>query len=308
MRCRGKVLLTLLMLGFAFTSLVPVANTQPLHMISPSPGIYVHLGLQEAMNVENSAEIANIGFIVGDESVMVIDPGANPRQGKRLLDAVRLVTDLPISYVVLTHFHPDHVFGAKSFSQTGEFVAHRRYPAAMAQRANFYRQNFSYLNVGDEGDLVVPELLVSESLSVDLGNRPIKLIAFPTAHTDNDLAVLDSRTDTLWASDLLFVDRVPSLDGSALGWLAAIEGILADEGVQRIIPGHGKPGTTEEVVPAQRQYLKKLISETRTAVRQNVGLADATTSVAHDEKSNWLLFDAQHKGNVTKAYTELEWE
>lgn len=292
----------------ALTPLHSIADTHELSLVSPAPGVYVHLGLQEVMSEANAGEIANIGFIVGDQSVMVIDPGGNPQQGQRLFAAIKQVTDLPVSHIVLTHFHPDHVFGGKSFSKSGQFVAHRRYPLAMTQRAEFYAERFRHLNVGGKGGLVDPDILVSDTLSVDLGNRLLTLTAYETAHTDHDLTILDSRTGTLWASDLLFTRRIPSLDGSVLGWFNVTQSLLADERIKLVIPGHGAPSEPTEAFSAQLNYLDQLIQQTREAVKHNVGLAQATETIAMDERGKWLLFDERHSGNVTKAYTELEWE
>jgi len=144
-------------------------------------------------------------------------------------------------------------------------------------------------------------------LQIDLGGRTLLLRAHETAHTDHDLSVFDSSTRTLWASDLIFAQRIPSLDGSLTGWLKGMDD-LAALGAELVIPGHGMPGTWSTVVPPQRRYLALLLQETRLFIAQKKRLADAIESVAVSEREHWRLFDDHHPGNVTKAFTELEWE
>jgi len=283
-----------------------------LPTVEVAPGIFVHEGLQQNASPENGDEIANTGFIVGDDAVMVVDPGGSATEGRRLRAAVRARTALPIRYVVLTHVHPDHIFGAAAFAADGPAViGHERLPGALAQRGAFYERTLRR-DIGDaaaKGSVVVePTLLVHEKLDLDLGNRPITIRAHGPAHTDNDLSLADARTGTLWLSDLLFVDRIPVLDGSVVGWLKELAS-LREVRAARAIPGHGPvsvpwpAGSDDEL-----RYLTELADETRAAIRSNVGIAEAPDHVCEEERGRWLLFDDYNPRNVTAAYKELEWE
>jgi len=106
-------------------------SAAPLAMAEIAPGIYVHAGVVEQANPGNDDAIANIGFIIGDDAVMVIDPGGSKIEGEALHAAIRAVTSRPIRYVVLTHVHPDHIFGAVAFrADHPEFIGHERLPGA----------------------------------------------------------------------------------------------------------------------------------------------------------------------------------
>lgn len=285
---------------------VAVAD-EDFNLTSPAPGIYLHTGRHEDSDAENGGDIANIGFIVGERSVMVIDAGGSPRLARHLRQALKDTTDLPISHTVLTHIHPDHILGSQVFADTGELIAHRRYPAALAQRGQFYLDRFSYLFDEDEKQLPSPTTLVEDELYLDLGNRPVIVRAHATAHTDHDLSILDLKTRTLWASDLVFAERIPSLDGSLIGWHKASKALLMEE-ISLIIPGHGNPAPAGTILLPQLRYLTKLLDEVRAEIAENTRLTHAVETVAIDEKSQWFLFDLYHAGNITKAYTELEWE
>ena len=119
----------------------------PLHAEGPgalevrevAPGIFLHPGLQEDMTAQNFAGIANIGFVVGEKCVAIIDSGGTKLLGEALRQAVKRRTDKPICYVINSHVHPDHIFGNAAFKDGKPvFVGHHKLPAAMAARGQVY--------------------------------------------------------------------------------------------------------------------------------------------------------------------------
>lgn len=279
-----------------------------LEFYQAAPGLYLHLGKHEPMSVDNLGDIANIGFIVGSESIAVIDPGGSPQVGRAMRRAIREVTELPISHVILTHIHPDHIFGGSAFTDVAHVVAHRKYAGALAQRGEFYRNSFrAFFSDPNIPVSLQPSLPVADTLTIDLGARLLQIRAHKTAHTDNDLSVFDDATRTLWASDLIFAQRVPSLDGSLPGWIQVMEE-LAHLEPELVIPGHGQPDSWAVTAQPQLDYLGNILRETRQFIAQNKKLSLAVESIAATEGRHWQLFDDHHPGNITKAYTELEWE
>lgn len=287
------------------------AEIAPLTMTEIAPGDFVHGGVQEDASPTNDDEIANIGFILGDKEVAVIDPGGSYDEGRALRAAIRARTDLPIRYVIMTHVHPDHIFGAAAFRDDHpRFVGHVKLPGALTQRGEYYlRRLREALGERAKGsEIIAPTLLVSSRLGLDLGGRRIEVWAHGPAHTDSDLTIFDAKTRTFWLADLLFVDRVPVVDGSLLGWLkelAAVTAVPAD----RAVPGHGPISVPwpAAAVPEQR-YLETLARETRAAIKAGIGIADAAQHVGQSEREHWLLFDDYNARNVTASYKELEWE
>lgn len=276
-----------------------------------APGEFVHYGRLEERSRTNLGDQANVGFIVGERCVAVVDTGGSAHVGRRLRDALRQRTTLPVCYVVLTHVHPDHIFGAAAFQQDRPvFVGHRNLPRAMEQRGGFYlktlRRDLAELAEGSA--IIAPALLVEDETRLELGGRVIVVQAWPVAHTDNDLTVLDERTQTLWASDLLFVQHTPVLDGSIVGFLSVLDRLQALPAA-RVVPGHGRPDLPwPQVMEPERHYLRAVLEETRAALRARKTIQDAVDTVGISEQANWVDFESFHRRNVTAAFAELEWE
>lgn len=286
------------------------ASAAPPPMTEIAPGMYFRRGIDADAASGNADAIANTGFIVGREAVAVIDPGGSLRDGEDLRDAVRAATKLPIRFVVLSHVHPDHVFGAGAFAPDKPvFVGHAKLPQALAERGEYYRTRLDeILGPGRAGPVIPPDRLVSGRASLDLGGRVLSLHAHGPAHTDTDLSLLDEQTGTLLPTDLLFVRRVPSLDGDLKGWLKELQA-LKEMNPRRAVPGHGPldadwPGAAADL----ERYLTILLRETRAAVAKGMPIDEAVNTVAASERDRWVLFDDYNKRNVTVAYAELEWE
>ncbi|MEA3108313.1 MAG: hypothetical protein QOI88_2918 [Gammaproteobacteria bacterium] len=275
-----------------------------------APGIHIRRGIDEDASAANGDAIANIGFIVGRSAVAVIDPGGSLNDGQRLRARIRQMTQLPIRFVVLSHVHPDHIFGAGAFEQDRpEFIGHARLPNALEQRGEYYRRGLeSVLGKGKAGPVVIPTRLIVDRGQLDLGDRILLLTAHPVAHSDCDLSVFDPSSATLLAADLLFVERVPALDGRLKGWQSVLTS-LKTVAASRAVPGHG-PVSVNWPSGAQDldRYLDVLLRETRAAVKAGMEISDAVASVGLSERGKWKLFDDYQGHNVTQAFKEVEWE
>ncbi|MGE3292663.1 MAG: quinoprotein relay system zinc metallohydrolase 2 [Geminicoccaceae bacterium] len=294
-----------------FGAAAGAAGPAPLTVTEIVPGVFVHQGPYEEFSPANGGGIANLGFVVGERSVAVIDSGGSLHQGEALLAAVRARTPLPVSHVILTHAHPDHTFGTAAF--TGEGVAvvgHARLAAALAQNGPIYLANLRQ-SVGPAmggTEIVPPTEAVSDTATIDLGRRVLELRAWPLAHTDSDLTVLDRRTGTLFAGDLLFMERIPVVDGSLLGWLRVM-GELTALPATRVVPGHGPPSAPwPEAARPQHDYLVYLRDRVREALAGNRTLEQAVVAIPPPPGAEWLLAADNHARNVTASFTELEWE
>ena len=286
----------------------PVDETFSLTEVAE--GIFVHYGLHVGFDHEHHDDIANIGFIIGETCVAVIDTGGSVGVAEKLKHAIQNITDTPICYVINTHVHFDHVLGNPVFDdEQTQFIGHLYLAEVLESNREFFIEEFganlgSYVN---DNPIVVPDIGVEDTLEINLGERVLELRAVADAHSNTDLIILDKQTDTLWSGDLLFVTRIPALDGSIRGWIKVLES-LRDEPFARVIPGHGELVEWPSGSDAELAYLKLLQDSVRAGIEAGDFMEDVVTEVGKEEKLQWLLHEQHHKRNVTKTFTELEWE
>jgi quinoprotein relay system zinc metallohydrolase 2 len=295
----------------ASAALLATAGAAPdFPMQEVASGVFVRRGEDADASAENADAIANIGFVIGREAVAVIDPGGSGADGARLRAAIRARTERPIRHVIETHIHLDHIFGASAFAADHpEVIGHARLPAALAARQEFYRRNLVDL-LGPEaaGEALAPTTLVADRQVIDLGGRILEITAHDPAHTDTDLTLFDAATGTLWAADLLFVGRIPVLDGSLTGWQAALAA-LKPRAAARAVPGHGPVSVPWPAAAAdEERYLATLAREVRALIIKGVDIDAASRLAMQGERDKWRLFDDYNGRNVIEAYKELEWE
>lgn len=289
----------------------PTEALPHLDLTAVSPGLLVHLGRPEPISRANGGDIANLGVVIG-ETVAVIDPGGSRAIGEALYVAIRRMTDKPIAHVILTHMHPDHIFGAEVFAEAGaEIIAHRNLASGVERRAAVWaesipRQAGALAMLGTRA--VPPDHTVAKPEEIDLGGATLLLRPEATAHTDNDLTAYHLESGTLFAGDLVFAGLTPSLDGSLTGWLDWMNHAPAPL-PQRVIPGHGPVSATWDTATAPvRAYLTALADQTRAAIRSGESMSEAAAHVGIDERDGWQGFDEINARNAIAAFKELEWE
>jgi quinoprotein relay system zinc metallohydrolase 2 len=307
----SKFIFTLILFVFSFT---PSFADDSYTVTKVIDGIFYHQGVNEDANEDNIGAIANVGFIVGSRCVAVVDSGGSYREGIYLRREIRKHTVLPICYVINTHVHPDHLLGNAAFKDDNPtFIGNEKLPAAIAARKDFYITTFKEIlgNAFTGSEFIIPTTLVHQGQpkKLDLGGRILTLKAYPTSHTDNDLTVLDNQTKTLWTGDLLFINRIPALDGSINGWLNSMHELNKMD-LDFVIPGHGPAihDNWQQALAKQIQYFSTLRKGVRHIINDMGTIDQATKKVGLNEKNKWLLFDNYHRRNITAAFTELEWE
>lgn len=295
-------------------SCVPTDDLPALETREIAPGLHLHEGATGQLSPENAGRIVNLSFVIGD-TVAVIDAGTSRAEAEALYAAIRRVTDKPISHLILTHMHPDHVLGAEVFAEAGaSIVADAGLPEALARRAPTWMRTIpEQIGAGNFAGTRVAAIdsTVTGSRQIRLGARVLELTSIAPAHTGNDLIVRDLGSNTLFAGDLLFAGLTPSIDASLSGWLDWLAQ-PPDPVPALIVPGHGPARDDWDAASAPtRDYLSALREATRNALDQGLAMSQAIpaiTAAMQPLAAGWTDFQPVTARNAAAAYAELEWE
>ena len=288
------------------------ANTlvhAPLPSRLLAPGVYAVMG-----DVGRGSEgRPNAGFIVTSEGVVVIDALASPMDGQRLLDAIRKVTPQPIKWLVLTHHHPDHHFGAIVFRKAGvQVIAHpdRRTLALDggedALIADWVRvvgldamRGFEFADT--------PDRPVTGSDTLSLGGHTIVVTHPGAGHTAGDLMIWLPREGVLFAGDLLIEDGVTMMvDGSSRELLKGLDAIDALH-PKIVVPGHGAiPKVPSDLVALTRRYVTGLQGDMRAAVEKGIPMNRAMSTLPPADETRPVSLASRRRRNAVRVYVEEE--
>lgn len=244
---------------------------------------------------------------------MVIDALASPQQGRQLLQSIRRVTRKPITWLVLTHHHPDHHFGAVVFRKLGvKIVAHpdRRMLASEAGEdalmADWVRvvgldamRGFEFADT--------PDLPVTRRYTLTMGDRTLVISHPAAAHSAGDLTVWLPQERVLFAGDLLVEDGVTMVvDGNSRELLKALT-IIDSLHPLIVVPGHGGiPARASELVARTRSYITSLQTEMRSALERGVSMGRALRSLPPADQTRPVSLNSRRRRNALRVYLEEE--
>ena len=255
----------------------------------------------------------NAGFIVTREGVVVIDALASPREGEALLRTIRGVTRQPVRWLVLTHHHPDHTFGAIVFKRAGARIIAHPDTRTLASEGGQDALIADWVRVMGLDAMrgfefaEVPDRPVTGTDTLQLGGRTIIITHPGAAHTPGDLMVWMPRERVLFAGDLLIEDGVTMVvDGSARALERALE--IIDSLAPRIaVPGHGAiPRQPAELVASTRAYITGLASDMRAAVEKGVPMRRALAMLPPSDSARPVSLDSRRRRNAARVYVEEE--
>ena len=258
---------------------------------------------------------ANAGFIVTREGVVVVDAEASPAAGETLLRTVRSVTSRPIRWLVLTHHHPDHHFGAIVFRKAGARVIAHPDTRTLASEGGPDEEVINWIRVVGLDAMRgfefadTPDRPVTASDTLRLGGRTIVVFSPGPGHTPGDLMVWLPAERVLFAGDILIEDGVTMMvDGSApalLGALARIDSLAP----RVVVPGHGAiPAVPAELVQRTRNYVTQLRTEMRAAVERGVPMQRALSALPPPDENRPVSLNSRLRRNAARVYVEEEKE
>ena len=287
---RSGALLSLLPGVLALQALAADAEVKA---VSVAQDVWFVQGESALGSSANRNFISNAAFVVTPEGVVVIDALGSPALAQELIAQIRRVTPLPIRYVVVTHFHADHIYGLQVFKAAGaRIVAHaagREYLLSDSARLRLEasRQEMAPWIDGNTRLVEADQWFDGGESVLDLGGRKFHIRHVGPAHTPEDLVVFDPQSGVLFAGDLVFRGRVPFVgQADSRRWIESLSRAL-DFQPRLLVPGHGPVSSqAREDLTLTRDYLSYL--------RQTMGEA-ARNMEPFDEayaRTDWSRFEA----------------
>ena len=259
----------------------------------------------------------NTGIIVGDDAVMVIDTQATPAMAQDVIWRIRDVTDLPIKYVVLSHYHAVRVLGASAYApehiiasrDTYDLIVERGEQDKASEIGRFPRLFQAVESV--PAGMTWPTITFSGRMSIWLGKLEVQLIQLGRGHTKGDTVAWLPEQKILFSGDLVEFDATPYAgDAYFSDWPATLDNIAAMR-PRALVPGRGAALTTPEQVTAglsgTRAFVADLYASVQAGVAEGLDLNrvyQRTLEQLRPTYGHWVIFDHCMPFDVTRAYDE----
>ena len=262
----------------------------------------------------------NTGIIIGDDAVMVIDTQATPVMAQDVIRRIREVTDKPIKYVVMSHYHAVRVLGASAYMAEGgeQIIASRDTYDLVVERGEFDKASeigrfprlFQNVESVPEG-LTWPTMTFEGKMSVWLGKLEVQLIQLGRGHTKGDTVAWIPSEKILFSGDLVEFDATPYAgDAYFQDWPQTLDNVAALQ-PEKLVPGRGAALTTPEQVQAglsgTRDFIKDLYESVQAGAAAGKDLRavyEQTFASLKPKYGHWVIFNHCMPFDVTRAYDE----
>lgn len=284
----------------------------PLSLAQVGPHAYYAQGISALGSPLNRNFISNAGVVMGPQGVIVIDALGSPTLGSQLITEIRKLTDKPIQYVIVTHYHADHIYGLQSFVDIGATViaqesakdylgsdtAQLRLQASRTELAPW---------INDQTRLVPATRWITDDIRLTLSGLDVDIIKMGPAHTPDDLAIFFPSEGVLFAGDLVFRGRIPYVgNADSLGWIKSLDKLLVRD-AKTIVPGHGPASTTpSEDLKFTRDYLVFVRQAMARAARELEPFDDAYATTDWSQYEKVPLFKAANRMNAYNIYLSIQ--
>ncbi len=284
--------------------------TVPMEVEQVSEHAY-YVGGKAGIATDNEGFISNAGFVITDKGVVVFDTLGTPSLAAALLERIRKITDQPVKYVVVSHYHADHIYGLQVFKDLGaEIYAPQGsldyIHSETAEDRLFERQLSLKPWVNENTRIVVPDTIISGQKRFSLGGLDFTINYLGKAHSEGDLAMLVEQDRVLFSGDIIFEGRVPFVgNANTRHWLKTLTE-LETGGLTALVPGHG-PASKEpaSTISLTRRYLAYLRETMGAAIDDLTPFGEAYAEVDWSEFENVPAFKEANRINAYQVYLSM---
>ncbi len=288
------------------------AQTPMPKAVEVAPDTYMVQGLSALGTSANRNFISNAAFVVTRDGVLVVDALGSPALALELLAEIRRITSAPVRFLVVTHYHADHVYGLQAFKDAGAtIIAHsegRLYLNSDTAQLRLQASREELAPAVDAGTRLVPaDRWIDQRTTLQLGGIDFVLQPAGPAHTPEDLVVWVPQRRLLIAGDLVFRGRIPFVGQADSGrWITALDTLLAFD-ASVIVPGHGPVSHSARAdLELTRDYLAYLRQAMGEAARNMDPFEDAYARTDWSRFEKLPLFNAANRINAYNTYLLME--
>ena len=258
----------------------------------------------------------NTGIVIGDDAVMVIDTQATPAMARDVIDRVRGVTDKPIKYVVLTHYHAVRVLGASAYGAEHVIASQDTYDLIVERGEQDYQSEYErfprlFQAVDSIPGLTWPTITFRGEMTIRMGTTEVKLLQLGRGHTKGDTVVWLPAEKVLFSGDLVEYGATPYTgDAYLTDWPQTLDRVAA-LGAEKLVPGRGDAATTPATVKAALDGTREFIVQLFEAVQAGRASGKDLRRVYEDASAalrprfgQWVIFDHCLPFDVSRAYDE----
>ena len=258
----------------------------------------------------------NTGIVVGDDAVMVIDTQATPVMAQDVIRRIRAVTDKPIRYVVLSHYHAVRVLGASGYAPEHVIASRDTYDLIVERgeqdmRSEIERFPRLFRAVESVPGLTWPTIVFDRRLTLMLGKLRVEIMQLGRGHTKGDTVVWLPDDRVLFSGDLVEFDATPYTGDAYLAdWPATLDAIAALH-PEKLVPGRGaalkNPAEVRAGLDGTRAFVTEMYGAVRDGARAGKDLRTVYRETYERLKprfGHWVIFDHCLPFDVTRAYDE----
>jgi glyoxylase-like metal-dependent hydrolase (beta-lactamase superfamily II) len=291
-----------------------VAVAEPVKAVKVAEDVWFVQGEAALGSPANRNFISNAGFVVTDAGVVVVDALGAPALARELIAEIRRVTPQPIRYVVVTHFHADHIYGLQAFKEAGATIvghpAGREYlhSDAAALRLEASRRDLAPWVDGQTRLVGADRWVENDDAVLRVGSFEFLLRHVGPSHTPEDLVVYVPQRGVLFAGDLVFRGRIPFVgQADSRQWIASLNRLIEFR-PKVIVPGHGPASTEDPMADLEltRDYLAHLRRTMGEAARNLEPFEDAYAKADWSRFERMPLFGAANRMNAYNTYLLME--
>ena len=305
----------------AHDSNVPVSKAQQSADVSSmrlqkvAADVYFVQGESALGSTANRNFISNAGFVITNDSVVVIDALGSPALAEELVKQIRTVTRKPISHVLLTHYHADHIYGLQVFAALGaKIVANEQAREYINSETAHLRLEASRKDLApwvNDSTRMVPasQWLTAGSSQLTVGGVDFVLQHMGPAHTPEDTAVFLPQSGVLFIGDVVFRNRIPYVgQADSRHWIAALDELLKLP-VKIMVPGHGPASDSpRKDMQLTRDYLRFLRDSMSKAAANLDPFNEAYQNTDWSKFAGYPLFKEANRMNAYNTYLLMEQE